>query len=280
MRRDVLELREFYASPLGRAARDMVGRKVVEVWGDAHGLDVLALGYATPFVGALRPAARRVTAAMPAQQGVELWPAGEPNLTCLADEDALPFANALFDRILCVHALEESPDPAALLREVGRILAPSGRVIVAVAARNGPWANVEATPFGHGRPYSRRQLGELLREADLEPSGWTRALYAPPISWAARWAEGFESAGSRLWPQFAGLVLMEAVKQAFAVKPRGARARVRVARPLLAPAPAGAAPVSQAPPRRSSQSLLEASSERPSVQEIAAGRGHNWEPSS
>ena len=72
MRRDVLELRQFYASDLGRAARAMVGRKVVEAWGDAHGQDVLALGYATPFVAPLRGAARRVVAAMPAQQGVEI----------------------------------------------------------------------------------------------------------------------------------------------------------------------------------------------------------------
>ena len=53
-------------------------------------------------------------------------------------------------------------------------------------------ANAESTPFGHGRPYSRRQLGELMREAELEPSGWTRALYVPPAPWVAGWAEGFE----------------------------------------------------------------------------------------
>src|SRR3954469_11206685 len=100
MRRDVLDLRQFYASDLGRAARAMVGRKVVETWGDAHGLDVLVLGYATPFVAHLTPAARRVVAAMPAQQGVELWPAVGRNLTTLVGEDSLPFANALFDRIL------------------------------------------------------------------------------------------------------------------------------------------------------------------------------------
>lgn len=46
MRRDVLELREFYATPLGRAAREMVGRKVLETWDDAQGLDLLGLGYA------------------------------------------------------------------------------------------------------------------------------------------------------------------------------------------------------------------------------------------
>ncbi|MFC3067618.1 class I SAM-dependent methyltransferase [Phenylobacterium soli] len=264
MRRDVLELRQFYASDLGRAARLMVGRKVVEAWGDARGLDVLALGYATPFVATLAPAARRVVAAMPAQQGVEIWPAGEKNLASLVGEDCLPFPNAMFDRILLAHAIEESPDAVALLREVWRVLAPSGRVIVAVAARNGLWANAEKTPFGHGRPYTRGQLGELLREAELEPSGWTRALYVPPANWLAGMAELFEQAGSRLWPGFAGLVLMEAVKQTFAVKPKGARVRARVAKPILIPAP-GAAPVSRSPASHSParRSGLGASRRRP-----------------
>src|SRR4051795_3759691 len=105
MRRDVLELRQFYASDLGRAARLMVGRKVTEAWGDAHGLDVLALGYATPFVSTLMGRARRVVAGMPAQQGVEIWPGGQKTLSSLVGEDCLPFPNALFDRILLVHAV-------------------------------------------------------------------------------------------------------------------------------------------------------------------------------
>ena len=152
MRRDVLDLRQFYASDLGRAARAMVQRKVIEAWGDAHGLDVLALGYATPFLAHAREAARRVVAAMPAQQGVEVWPSDGRNLAALVPEDSLPFPNALFDRVLAAHAIEESPDPGVLLREVVRVLAPSGRVVVAVAARNGLWANSEKSPFGHGRP--------------------------------------------------------------------------------------------------------------------------------
>ena len=244
MRRDVLELRQFYASDLGRAVRPMVERKLLEAWGDAHALDLLALGYATPFAGPFQATARRVVAAMPAQQGVEVWPAEGRNLATLTPEDSLPFPNALFDRILVVHGLEESADPVGFLREVWRVLAPSGRAIVTVASRNGLWANTESTPFGHGRPYSRSQLAELLREAELEPSGWTRALYVPPVGWMARWAEGFEQVGSRLWPGFAGLLLMEAVKQTFAVKPKGVRVAVR--RPVLLPAP-GTAPVSRLP---------------------------------
>ena len=249
MRRDVLELRQFYASDLGSAARAMVERKLLEAWGDTAGLDILALGYATPFIAPFRARSRRVVAAMPAQQGVEVWPADGRNLATLAPEDSLPFPNALFDRVLVVHGLEESADPVGFLREVWRVLAPSGRAIITVASRNGLWANAEATPFGHGRPYSRSQLAELMREADLEPSGWTRALYVPPVGWMSGWAEGFEQAGSRLWPRFAGLLLMEAVKQTFAVKPQGTRARVRAARPALLPAP-GTAPAGATPHRR------------------------------
>ena len=238
MRQGVLQLREFYASPLGAAVRVMVSRKVGEAWESNSGLDVLALGYATPFIDAVARNARRTVAAMPAGQGVEAWPLGDRNAACLADETGLPFQPALFDRVLAVHALEEADNPLALLREVQRVLAPSGRVILVVTARHGLWADAEETPFGQGRPYSRRQLEALVREAQLEPLGWTRALYAPPFRWAARWAEGFETAGALLWPPFAGLVLMEAVKQTFAVRPRGARARVRASVPAGALQPA------------------------------------------
>ena len=235
MRRDVLDLRAFYASPLGEAAREMVSRKVAEAWGSLSGLDVLAFGYATPFVNAAAgdwgSGALRAVAAMPGAQGVEAWPLGRPNCAALVDEAALPFPNALFDRVLAAHALEESDSPLATLREVERVLAPSGRVILVVAARHGLWTNAESSPFGHGRPFSRRQLEQLVREAELEPAGWTRALYAPPLASLARWAEGFEQAGAWLWPGFSGLILMEARKVTLGLVPRRVAAPVRVYAP-------------------------------------------------
>lgn len=240
MRRDVVDLRRFYASPLGAAARAMAARKVMEAWGDMTGLDVLGLGYATPILDGEVAACRRAAAAMPAAQGVELWPAGGANCATLVNEAALPFPNALFDRVLVAHGLEESDDPAALLKEVWRVMAPSGRVIAVAAARSGAWANAEATPFGHGRPFTRRQLEQLFREAELEPVAWSRALYMPPAPWLARHAEAFERLGARLWPRFAGLILIEAVKQTFAVKPAGRRAPARVFAPgALRPAGVG-----------------------------------------
>jgi len=240
MRQGVSELSAFYASPLGQAARDMTTRKVLQSWGDCQGLEVLGAGYAAPFLGALSDRALRAVAIMPPEQGAEAWPSIRRNRTALAAEDALPLPNARFDRILLVHALEESPNPEALLREMTRVLAPAGRLIAVAAARNGPWAPFESTPFGHGRPFSRRQLAARLRAAGLEPTGWTRALYVPPLPWLAGWAEGFERAGSLLWPPLSGLVLMEAVKQSLALQPRPARAVAR--RPVRQRATAGARP--------------------------------------
>jgi SAM-dependent methyltransferase len=229
MHRDVLDLRAFYATALGGAVRDLMARKVAEAWDVARGLDVLGLGYATPYLTPFLESARRAVAAMPGAQGVEPWPATAPNLACLADEAALPFPNALFDRVLVIHALEEAEDPAAYMAEVRRVMSPNGRVIVAAASRRGLWAGSEATPFGYGRPFTRAQLEETVVDAGLEPTAWSRALYMPPAPILARYAEAFEQVGSRLFAPIAGLILLEAVKQTYAVKPRGARA------PALAP---------------------------------------------
>ena len=241
MRRDVTALRTFYATALGRAAVDMVERKLAEAWGDARGLDVLGVGYATPFLERFNALARRVVAAMPAGQGVEPWPQGDPNLVCLAGELCLPFQNALFDRVALVHGLEESEDPVALLSEVRRVMAPSGRLIAAVANRRGWWSRSENTPFGYGRPFSRPQLEETVRLAGLEPTAWSLCLYAPPFPAFARWADPFEQVGAKVTAPMGGLILMEAVKQTFAVKPRGAVAPVRAPKMrAAAPLPVGA----------------------------------------
>ncbi|MBX7248979.1 MAG: methyltransferase domain-containing protein [Caulobacteraceae bacterium] len=238
MRRDVVELREFYAQPLGEAVRETLTRKVFETWGDAPGVDMLGLGYATPF---LEPflSARRVTAAMPMRQGVEPWPAHGRRRSCLVDEAGLPFPTAMFDRVLVVHGLEEADSPAAMLAEIGRVLSGSGRVIIAAAARGGLWAHAEKTPFGHGRPFTRGQLERLVRAADLEPTAWSQALYVPPWRQLADWAENFEQVGSRIWPGAAGLILMEACKRQFAARAEPAANLLESLIPeILHPAPA------------------------------------------
>jgi SAM-dependent methyltransferase len=157
MRRSIDELRTFYGEPTGALVRRLLARRLDDAWGEAPDCDVLGVGYATPWLDAF-VGARRVVAAMPGGQGVEHWPSVGRNRTLLVDDRRLPFAAGSFDRILLVHALEEADDPAALLLEAVRALAPTGRIILAAAARGGLWARAENTPFGHGRPFTRGQL--------------------------------------------------------------------------------------------------------------------------
>lgn len=236
MRVDVLALQRFYASPLGDAARRMAGRRLAALWPHADGLDVLGLGYATPYLDGFRANARRVTAMMPAEQGAEPWPARAGSLTALADGSRLPFIDSIFDRVLIVHALEETEAVRPMLREVWRVMAPEGRLVVIAANRWSLWAQADATPFGHGRPYSRHQLGALLADAMFEPVASARALYLPPSNWApfVKAAEAFERVGEFLWRAQGGLVLMEALKRLYAETTRSE------GRVLLAKAPAKA----------------------------------------
>src|SRR3954447_8344290 len=126
---DVVDLREFYSRRLGIVARQMINRGIRERWPRVDGQRVLGFGYPTPYLGLFREDAERCIAFMPSAQGVLKWPTGRPALASLVDEFSLPLPDAAVDRILLVHALEMSDDPAALLREAWRVLSPSGRVI-------------------------------------------------------------------------------------------------------------------------------------------------------
>ena len=238
MRRSIEDLRTFYGEPAGALARRMLARRLDDAWGEAANSDVLGLGYATPWLDAF-VGARRVVAAMPGGQGVELWPAVGRNRTVLVEDRRLPFPAGSFDRILLVHALEEADDPAGLLQEAVRALSPAGRIILIAAARGGLWSRVETTPFGYGRPFTRRQLERLVREAGLEPTAWSQTLYVPPWRLLLPFADGFEQIGRRVLPGAAGVILLEATRQAYArVHPGGAVATAPVLAPALNPQPA------------------------------------------
>jgi SAM-dependent methyltransferase len=242
---DVVDLRNFYAQRLGVVARRFVGRGIRARWSDTRALRVLGVGYATPYLGLFREESERCLALMPAPQGVVRWPSTRPALAALVEEDELPLVDSAVDRILLVHALEMSTNPAELLREAWRVLAPGGRLLAVVPNRRGVWARMDTTPFGHGRPYSRSQITQLLRETWFTPTGWGEALYVPPIgrNWFLRSAVAWERVGATLWAPFNGVHIVEATKQVYRAIParRERRRLVPALEPVLAPSPGAAA---------------------------------------
>jgi SAM-dependent methyltransferase len=242
---DVVDLRNFYSQHLGVVARRFVGRGIRARWSDTRALRVLGVGYATPYLGLFREEAERCLALMPATQGVVHWPSTRPSLAALVEEDELPLMDAAVDRVLLVHALEMSSDPAELLREAWRVLAGGGRLMAVVPNRRGLWARMDTTPFGHGRPYSRSQITQLLRDTWFTPIGWDEALYVPPIArnWFLRTAVAWERTGATLSAPFAGVHIVEATKQVYRAIParREKRRLVPALKPVLAPSQGAAA---------------------------------------
>jgi SAM-dependent methyltransferase len=196
---------------------------------------VLGVGYATPYLRPFQGEAGRVIALMPAQQGVVVWPNQTANLTALTDEAALPLPDACIDRVVVAHLLETTEALRPLLRQIWRVLTPSGRVVVIAPNRTSLWAQVETTPFGHGRPFSRTQLNRLLTDSMFTPTASTSCLHMPPFGagFLVRNGVRWERWGARIWPQLAGVHLMEATKEVMALAPdRGLRQRVP-AKPVL-----------------------------------------------
>ena len=218
---DVIDLRDFYSRRLGIVARRLINRGIQTCWPEAQGQRVLGLGYPTPYLGLFRDDAERCIAMMPAAQGVLKWPTGRPALASLVDELSLPLPDAAVDRILLVHALEMSDDPEALLHEVWRVLAPSGRMLAVIPNRRGVWTRTDMTPFGHGRPYSRTQITDLLRQTWFTPTNWGEALFMPPIGrgWFLRSAQAWERMGAVLSLPVAGVHIVEATKQVYRAIP-------------------------------------------------------------
>lgn len=234
MRQDVIDIRDFYTSPLGRMARRMIRRTLRQFWPDVTDLNVLGIGYATPFLESLRGEAQRTIAVMPAQQGVLPWPSDAPNLTALIDEGELPLADVSIDRVLLVHALEASEDVQPMLRAVWRVLAGGGRVLVIVPNRRGMWAPFEHTPFGYGQPYSPTQISKLLRNNMFTPMKSQGVLFVPPTQsrMILSAAGPIEDIGQRWFGHFAGAVMVEASKQIYA----GTPVKVHKRKPALVPA--------------------------------------------
>jgi hypothetical protein len=245
MHLDVVEYRKFYDSHLGHVALRMLRRRLRALWPDTKGQTILGLGYATPYLGPFRTDAARTISLMPAAQGVAPWPRGGRGLNALVEEDNLPLADNSIDRAILVHAVENTEMLRASLRQVWRVLAPSGRMIVVVPNRASLWTQFETTPFSHGRPFTRFQLDRMLTDAMFKPVAWDRALCLPPLKWrwSLRYGQVLENMGQSLWPRFAGVLIADATKEVYAALPSGgvpARARVWAPEPKGAQAEASA----------------------------------------
>lgn len=240
MWRNVEELRNFYASPLGRIARQLIDQQLAQMIGSLKGARVAGLGFTTPFMRSYSRQCERLIAFMPQRQGALSWPTGGKVDTCLVDPFELPVADSSLDCVLAVHSFEFSHDAEEQMRELWRVCAPGARLTVVVPNRRGVWAQRDVTPFGHGNPFSRTQLSTLLHNHSFIPQEWHGALFIPPSSRVAilKSARLVENIGRAFTPAFAGVHLVSAIKQQYPAVVRRKPSLREVLSPVRTPAPA------------------------------------------
>src|SRR5690242_1640967 len=100
MHPDVVELRDFYARPLGGMVRRLLAHRIRMRWRRVGGSTLIGLGFATPYLSAFRGEALRLGAFMPASQGALVWPASGPLGAVLVEEANFPLPDASVDNLL------------------------------------------------------------------------------------------------------------------------------------------------------------------------------------
>ena len=240
MSSDVARLIGYYKSPLGRISRSLVREQVMGLAGDVRGKRVLGLGFATPYMRFTLGQAERVLAFMPDRQGASAWPREGPSRTVLCDPLEMPLTDAAIDLTIAVHALEHIADAEELMRELWRVTAPNGHLIIIVPRRRGIWAQRDNTPFGQGNPYSGGQLEKLLRDHSFVPEAWRDGLFVPPLqsSLVLKSTRFFERFGRLFGPAMSGVICVRARKEAFPAIPRRKKAERYVRLPGMATATA------------------------------------------
>ena len=125
--------------------------------------------------GLLAARGAEVTGVDPSETALERARAAHPDLAFMlpANDGTIPLADGSFDVALAVNVLEHVADTQRLMSEVRRVLAPGGRLAIAVPYHGrvaGAWTALRSFEREHDpleptlRFYTRRSLAALLAE--------------------------------------------------------------------------------------------------------------------
>jgi SAM-dependent methyltransferase len=90
----------------------------------------------------------------------------------VSDAAAIPVPDGSFDAILCTEVLEHVPEPIEVLRELGRIVRPGGRLFLSSPLGSGLHQEPHHYYGGYTPHFYRRFLPEAgFRVVSVEPNG-------------------------------------------------------------------------------------------------------------
>jgi len=136
-----------------------------------------------------------------------------------ARAEELPFDDGAFDIVLAVTVLCFVPDARGAVREMARVLAPGGRLVLGELGRFSVWAAerrvrgwLGSSTWKRARFWSRSNLAELARDAGLDVVETRGSIFYPPSDVAARLAAPLEPLLTRLRAPGAAFLALAADK--------------------------------------------------------------------
>lgn len=215
-------LGRWLASPRGRALLAGEAALLTEALEDCFGWEMLQVG-AWGEGRALLAGARTRSQAL-------VGTAPAPGVDVVSRAGSLPVLSDSIDCVLLPHTLEFESDPYGLLREVDRVLAGDGKLLVLGFAPWSPWglrasAQRAGYPPGLRRQLSERRLRDWLRLLGYDLGDTRRYLYELP--WGAPTAAGCRMRRGWVYPWPAGAYLLKARKRLHALTPLRPRLRER-----------------------------------------------------
>jgi len=150
--------------------------------------------------------------------------AGQCDLCALGER--LPLRTDGLDAVILRHTLDFAEDPHQVLREVERVLIPEGRVLVVGFNPWSLWGLWRLFLKWRGRvPWcghflSYRRVADWLGLLGFDIEYTDVAAFTPPVP--DRWQRKLgplERLGRRVWPMFAGVYVIRAVKRVSTVTP-------------------------------------------------------------
>jgi SAM-dependent methyltransferase len=192
---------------LERFAEDLFGYYLVHVQGVPDAADGLESC-------AIRNKLRLTT--VPEQKGSDLCALGEQ----------LPLQSDCVDAAVLRHTLDFAVDPQQVLREVERVLIPEGRVLIVGFNPFSLWGMWRLVLRWRGRVpwcghfFTFRRVADWLGLLGFDIEYTDVTAFAPPLP--ERW-QGYmgrlDRLGRRVWPMFAGVYVIRAVKRVSTVTP-------------------------------------------------------------
>jgi SAM-dependent methyltransferase len=89
---------------------------------------------------------------------------GYAPIDVVSEADAIPVADGSFDAVICTEVLEHVPEPIAVVREFGRIVAPGGRLILTAPLGSG----IHQEPYHFYGGYTPYWYQRFLKEAGFD----------------------------------------------------------------------------------------------------------------